>query len=451
LGGLCFQLSRKQAQVEDEFHLTNELQRLGEEMQNESKIPSAPPGWRCPGAPDDWKPSKSRRGQPEDFASVDNPGGWDSFSWQPMFKKTIKKETPQAKSKKKSNAKNLNEEEADKSGPCLHHSLPTGATPVPLKDGKRVVENFEFHHKGWKNDGPLFRDGATRDNLFPQQRAGALDLDALKHLGLTLDRMREADGAPDALFFHQLLLPMHNIDDEKVLTVPRDPRKGFYSNMLRWTNLHVAGELGILCGGHGHEFCSTSPAELLKWDGTVVMDGVLGGTHGSFLSRFQKREGNELHHEAISKTFTKELWLEIKRTCKLWDNLLAKKKGEEGCDPAHKHDYMFDVIVHNVNAMSLFMCQDLCLDETSYAFNGWGELGTGLFGLIVGKPGITRGGQTVLVSDVDKIHPRACLHRHKLHPNWFTLPGPNEMALIWEKLLTLLEGDPAFFCPAPSF
>jgi len=216
----------------------------------------------------------------------------------------------------------------------LHRSLPTGAAPVPLKDDKRVVENFEFHCKGWKNDGPLFRDGSTRDNFFPQQRAEALDSDALKHLGLTPDRTREADGAPEALFFHQLLLPMHNVDNENVSNVPKDPRKGFCSCVSRWTNLCAAGELGILGGGCGHEFCSTSPAELLKWDGAVVVDGALGGTHGSFLSHFQKREGNELHHEGISMTFTKERWLEIKRTCKLCNNLLAKKKGEEGYDPA---------------------------------------------------------------------------------------------------------------------
>ena len=32
------------------------------------------------------------------------------------------------------------------------------------------------------------------------------------HLGLPSMRMLEGDGAPDALFFHQLLLPIHNSD-----------------------------------------------------------------------------------------------------------------------------------------------------------------------------------------------------------------------------------------------
>jgi len=116
----------------------------------------------------------------------------------------------------------------------------------------------------------------------------------LHKLGLHAGCMREADGTPDALFFQQLILPIHHIDNDKVLPALDNPRKGFYSNVSRWTNLHAAGELGTLGGGYGHDFESTSPSELLKWDDIVVLDGVLGGSNGSFLSRFQSEK--EMNH-----------------------------------------------------------------------------------------------------------------------------------------------------------
>jgi len=104
---------------------------------------------------------------------------------------------------------------------------------------------------------------ASGDKLFPPQRGGSSDSKVLEQLGLSEKRMQEEDGAPDILFFHQLLFPTHNIDNDKVLAVPNGPQKVFYSNVSRWTNLHAAGELGILGGGHGHEYESTAPAKLM--------------------------------------------------------------------------------------------------------------------------------------------------------------------------------------------
>jgi len=446
----------------DENQLTKELERLGDELESQQAsldIPGAPAGWKPPTAGTDWKPNKAKvdKGEPPDFEYIDNPGQWPTFAFRPTFKKTNKKKKvvtapakAPAKAKRGGKGKGRNTAkqtskptamEEDPVGKYLYHSLPTGATPLPFKNGERSIADYRFHYAGWYNEGTQFRDGATTDNLFPVERAGSLDGDVLEQLGLNAGRMLEEDGAPDALFFHQLILPIHHIDNDKVMTVPNDPRKGFYSNVARWTNLYAAGELGILGGGYGHEFQSVSPQEVMQWDGTVVMDGVLGGSHGSFLSRFDNRVGNEAFHKGIASTFTKSRWLEIKRTYKLCNNLLAKKKTDKDYDPAYKYDYIFDVIIHNVNALSLFAAKDLCLDETTFAFNGWGETGTGLFGLVMGKPGVTRGAQSVLVCDVDRIRPRAYLHRHKLYKKHFTLPGPNEVYLLWQKLERLLHGN----------
>lgn len=255
-----------------------------------------------------------------------------------------------------------------------------------------------------------------------------MDGDILHHLGLSPTRMQETDKTPDALFFYQLILPIHAIDNERVLTVTNDPRKAFYSNVSSWSNLYADSELGILGGGYGHEYQPTNPAEMLQQDGSVVMDGVLDGSRGSFLSRFNKREGNESYHEGISKAFTKTRWLEIKRIYKLCNNLTAKKKKEVGYDPAYKFDYIFDVLHHNVNAVTLFASKDLCLDVTSYAFNGWGRVEQECWLLFLGSL-VSRVVDKVMISDVDWIRPRAYVHRHKLHEKHFSLPGPNEVHL----------------------
>jgi len=404
-----------------EIDLERETQRL-KEMNAASlliSIPGAPIGWIPPCAPDDWVPlaKKTNKKEPDvPFDSLDNPGQWSEYAFRPKF--------------------------AGKGGhgDYLAHQLPTGAVPVPAAlNGKRTIGGFEFFYQGWQKQVPNLRSGATRDNMWPNSRKGSLDRNILTKLGMSSVRMiEETDRQPDALFFHQLILPIHNIDNSKVLTVEGDPRKPFYSNVARWTNMYACEELGILGGGYGHEFKATTPIECLQWDGSVVMDGVLGGSKGAFLRRFDTRKGNCMFSEEMSSTFTKTRWLEIKRCYKLCNNLTAIKKGNPNYEPAYKFNYIWDVICHNTNSLTLFAETDQCFDETSYAFNGWGEAGTGLIGLVMGKPNITRGGQLCLLSDVHRIRPRAYVHRHKLHTKHYNCAGPNEVRLVWEQLQPLL-------------
>ncbi len=112
---------------------------------------------------------------------------------------------------------------------------------------------------------------------------------------------------------------------------------------------------------------------------------------------------------------------------KLCNNREVPKKGEPGCDPAYKFDMIYDVLTSNVNAINKYAGLDLCGDESTWGHNGYGVASSGLVSLILNKPGITRGGQVVIVSDVDRIRPRAYLHRHKLHENAYTSQGPSEV------------------------
>ena len=374
----------------------------------------APIGWKPPGVPDDWaaKPQNEKKGEPK-FEDVDNPGDWPRYVHAPKFKKT--------------------------GGTHVNHSLPTGTVPVPVNADtqKRTVGDWEFHYRGWKKEATdaSFRDGCTKGNMFPQHRAGSLDQNRLMSLGLNEQRMKNLDGNPDALFFYQLLLPIHQIHKDKgPLPVENDCRKPFYADVAKFTNLYAVGELE-LGSGYGHHFETTSAQELLQWDGVLVMDGVRGGSKGAIFRQFDNYAGSKSHDKEITRAFTKTRWLELKRCVKLCNNLTSPKKGQEGYNPAYKYDMIFATIIHNVNALTLYANPDLCGDETSMGSESFGEAGSGLLFRVIGKPGITKGMQTVLVSDVDWIRPRAYLHRHKLHPKLYSNRGPTEVRLIWETQL----------------
>ena len=121
--------------------------------------------------------------------------------------------------------------------------------------------------------------------------------------------------------------------------------------------------------------------------------------------------------------------------------LAVSKKGEEGYDPAYKFDYIWDTIIHNVNAVALNAELDLCGDETTYATASFGEKGSGLTGRIKGKPGVAKGGQIILVSDVHRIRSRAYVHRHKIHKDPdhdMTGMGMIEVKLVLEKLKKMI-------------
>ena len=137
---------------------------------------------RIPEVPKDWeKPApRDKQGEPP-FNIIDNPGDWDPYTFTAKF------------------------EGKNNSGKYLYHKLPTGVTPVPKdpKSGKRIVDGWEFHYKGWKNTstGKVCHQGVTNTNPFPKERQGRADYKLLKKMGLTKDMIMGCD----ALFFKQLL------------------------------------------------------------------------------------------------------------------------------------------------------------------------------------------------------------------------------------------------------
>jgi hypothetical protein len=362
--------------------------------------------------PDDWKkPSvKYDKGEIE-WKDVDNPGDWLEFTYRPKF-----------------NAK---------TGNYVAHMLPTGARPVPKDvEGKRIHDGWEFHYKDWKSDlGATNRSGSSPLELIPAERKGCLDYEFLKKMRLSKRRIMEGD----ALFFRQLLLPMC---DPKKSGIDDDPRLPYYSLVENWSSKYAA--ITGMTGSYGHAFKLPTIEELMHFDSAVIRDGVLGGLDGALHRRwdvhssaFDADIANSIHHTR---------WLQLKRTFKLCDNERAPKRDQPGYDPAYKYDYLFRTIIYNLNAVTKSADLDQCGDETTFAHNGYGEPNSGLLSRVMGKPGVTRGGQIVLLSDVGRNRPRAYLHRHKIHPAYpkttgLTQQGPAEVRrILEERILPLVEG-----------
>ena len=363
-----------------------------------------------PTVPTEWEPLKAKieKGEPE-FVDVDNPGKWPEFTYRSKFEKTGEKK-------------------------YAHHSLPTGARPVPANDeGKRIIDGWEFHYDKWISEAAAnekSRSGATNTTPFPESRKGRLDYDLLKRMRLTKKRLVEGD----ALFFLQLLLP---IGDPKKSGIENDPRMPYYSEVERWTQKY-ATSLG-LGGSYGHKFEEVMLEELLHFDSVVIRDGVHGGTDGAIYRRW--KHGETTFDSDVAKSISHTRWLQLKRTYKLCDNETAPKKGNEGYNPGYKFDYIFKCVINNVNELSHSADLDLCGDETTWAHNGFGEAGTGLLSRVMGKPGVTKGGQIVLLADAYRNRPRAYLHRHKCHKpiEGFTRQGPLEVRMIMEDLKWLVK------------
>jgi len=384
--------------------------------------------------PKDWTdpPHDESRNEPE-FKAVDNPGNWSSFCYRPVFKKE------------------------NNSMVYKHHCLPTGCQPVEKNnDGKRVVNRWEFHYQGWfgsdtnaqlaaskdtatdsdesnsikenETSSNMHRIGINNDNLFPESRLGCLDTDKLKKLGMAQHILNKKD----FLFFLQLVLPL---GDPEKSGVEEDERLPYYSKVEQWSNLY-AYQIG-LGGSYGHEFKSVSLKEILHHDGCIVRDGVRGGSSGAIYRRWQMGAD---YDDNIAMSITFRRWLQIKRIKKLCNNDTAPKRGQPNYDPTYKYDYIFKVLVHNVNFLTKKAEIDATIDETSFSTSSPGEAGAGVTFRVMGKPGVSKGGQTVLVCDSHRVRPRAYHHRHKLQPkpDGWTASGMVEARRLVEALECML-------------
>ena len=120
----------------------------------------------------------------------------------------------------------------------------------------------------------------------------------------------------------------------------------------------------------------------------------------------------------------------MKRLFKLNNNDTANKHGDPGYDPAYKYDVVYCVVIDNCIALTKAGSLDLTGDETTWPHQGYGERGSNIVSRIMKNPGVSKGGQTVLVGATNRICPYWYQHRHKLTPQYgtgFTAEGPAEV------------------------
>jgi hypothetical protein len=171
----------------------------------------APDGWQPPKPPASWntpEPNETK-GEPP-FDEVDNPAGWSSFTYCPVFN--------------------------NKTRQYMHHAMPSDATAVPINPatGKGETGGYEFFYNCWNHPTPdcsNTRYGASKQDLFPTDRNVQLDAE-LKKMGLTKERMERSD----ALFLYQLLLPIVNAEFSGIKD---DPRMNFYEEVVERSNLYA--------------------------------------------------------------------------------------------------------------------------------------------------------------------------------------------------------------------
>lgn len=325
------------ADTEPELDRDNE----GEELTSHpnAAIPGAPPGWLPPQPPEDhvYVPKFDA---PTDFSDVDNPGGFDSFSFQAKFTGQKYK----------------------------GHFTPAGAKIVPPgEDGKRIAGGYEFFYKGWEASEfakeTYVRGEAKYRNLMPASRKGCLDVAELKKQGMNKERLN------DPLFFYQLLFPLC---EPSKSGIAGDKRMPYHTQTAAHTNTYAATVGGGV--GYGHQWKPVSVFEMVKWEGISIRHGSLDGKPGTHYARWMSED--KRHDSVIADNFNYSRYLEVKRMFKLNNNDREKKRNEEGYNPCNKYDFIYKVLVSNMNNLTKKADKDCCIDETTWGFSGYcGDVG----------------------------------------------------------------------------
>ncbi|KAL7425562.1 hypothetical protein ACHAXH_000395 [Discostella pseudostelligera] len=418
-------------------------------------LPGSPDGWSPPGPPDGWVYNPPD-GSPKE-EDIDNPANWNLYSFSPKINASTKK--------------------------YEGHFTPAGAKVVPTTpDGSREIGGWTFHYNGWKADefdkATFVRDDASHGNLKPESRKGRLDVDILKKHGLNATRMKD-----DPLFFYQMLFP---IADPKHSTIDGDGRMPYFSMASVCTNVYAAASGAG--SGVGHDWVGVTAPELVKWTACPIRNGALDGKPATLTARWKRDDPryDSYTAENISQTRFKM----IKRFFKLNNNLMDAKKGDAGYNPCSKYDFIYKVLIHNMNYVTQFADLDATIDESTWGFGGFsGECG----GRLINKP-VSRGkykmsryhhpiyptrnqlstlpttvnnppsssssendgdqnkkqshearGQIAMLFDINHRYPRAYVHRHKLHPRHppFKAVGQSEVVMLVGMIDLLLKDQAA--------
>ena len=76
---------------------------------------------------------------------------------------------------------------------------------------------------------------------------------------------------------------------------------------------------------------------------------------------------------------------------------------------------MWDVIIHYFNTMPDYVGLYMCGDEPSWCQQVWDEANSVLAFKIVNRPGVSKGGKIVMVTDLDSFLPIVYEHQNNIH------------------------------------
>ena len=119
-----------------------------------------------------------------------------------------------------------------------------------------------------------------------------------------------------------------------------------------------------------------------------ICHGSLDGNPITLHTRWKRKDPR--YDSVIADNIKMTRCRDINTNFKLNNNLVSKKKGEEGYDPCNKYDMIFEVLINNMNYVTEKADKDCCFDESSWGFAGFsGETG----GRLIGKP-VSKGTHT---------------------------------------------------------
>ena len=122
--------------------------------------------------------------------------------------------------------------------------------------------------------------------------------------------------------------------------------------------------------GIGHSWDTTSAPELVHWTSCPIHNGAMDGRPSMLLARWKTDDAHfdPLMYDAMSYS----CWRSIKQFFKLNNNLTdTKKKGDDGYDPCCKYNFIYKVLVHNMNNVSISADLDATVDESTWGFGGY--------------------------------------------------------------------------------
>jgi hypothetical protein len=198
---------------------------------------------------------------------IDNPGGWNLYSFAPKMSSTGKKKYE-------------------------GHFTPADAKVLPANDsGVCEVNGLRFYYDGWYPDSfdieTYVRDDAKYGNLKPLSRKCCLDVDALQRYGVSADQLVDHD----ALLLFHLIFP---ICDPTLSGIDNDNRMTYFTHAAVCTNIYAASNGGGT--GVGRNWKNVNVPELVRWTGIPINNGALDGKRDQYILA-----GTKMMHASIPR------------------------------------------------------------------------------------------------------------------------------------------------------